>query len=66
MVTAIVTVITDSAGPEIEHDSTLTRSAYYAELMATSSLHRVHDVVGIEKQAFLQLLDIYISKHSWC
>ena len=50
VVTALVSVITDSAIPVIQHD--------YAELMATSGWHRFHDVVRMEKQAFLQLLDI--------
>ena len=60
VVTALVSVITtDSADPVVQHDSTLTGSAYYyAELMAKSSWHRFHDVVRMEKQAFLQLLDI--------
>ena len=53
VVTALVPVITDSAEPVIQHDSTLTGSAYYAELMSTSSWHRFHDVVRMEKQAFL-------------
>ena len=58
VVTALVSVITDSADPVIQQHSTLTKSAYYAEWMASSSWHRFHDVVRMEQQAFLQLLDI--------
>ena len=56
--TPLVSVITDSADPVIQHHSTLTGSAYFAELMATSSWHRFYNVVRMEKQAFLQHLEI--------
>ena len=52
VITASVSVITDSADPVI-HNSTDSRSVYYAELMATFSWHRFHDVGRMEKQAFL-------------
>ena len=55
VVTALLFEITDSADPVKQHDSTLTGSAYYAELMATSSWHRFHDVVKMEKQSFFNL-----------
>ena len=58
VVMALVSVITDTADPVIQHDSTLTRSAYYLEFMATSSWHRFYVVVRMERQAFFHPLDI--------
>ena len=54
VVTAIAPAITYYAYPVIQHDSTLTGKAI--ELMATYSWSRFHDVLRMEKHAFIYFI----------